>query len=93
MYSVTKQDLIRHTASVIDGVTATNEVIVTEGGEPRWRISTYDGGAHDALAAMAREGGYTPPRSNPAPWPQEPGGPRYSDADVTALLDEVRRDH
>lgn len=41
---------------------------------------------------MEREGRYTPPAPAPAPWPSEPGGRRYTDAEVEALLAEVKGD-
>lgn len=36
---------------------------------------------------------YTPPAENPAPWPNHPGGPKYSDAEVEDLLKEMRGEH
>lgn len=93
MHSVTKRELNQRTASVLDGVTATDDAVITERGEPRWRISAYGGGPQSALERMQRDGRYTAPRSAPAPWPERPDGPRYCDADVTALLDEMRGNH
>lgn len=50
--------------------------------------------AHDnALARLEREGRYTPPTTNPAPWPTHPGGPTYTNAEVDTLLDQARGDH
>lgn len=89
---VTKRDLNQHTASVLEQVTDEGDVVVTERGEPRWRVSVF-GGQDAPLVRMERDGRYTPPASAPAPWPSEPGGPRYTDADVEALLDEMRGDH
>lgn len=88
---VTKRDLNQHTASVLEHVTDEGDVVVTERGEPRWRVSVF-GGQEAPLARMERDGRYTPPASAPAPWPNDPGGPRYTDADAEALLDEMRGD-
>jgi prevent-host-death family protein len=38
---VSKRDLNQHTASVLDRVTDGDDVVVTEGGKPRWRISSF----------------------------------------------------
>ncbi|MFN8099793.1 MAG: hypothetical protein U0Q21_16060 [Dermatophilaceae bacterium] len=35
----------------------------------------------------------TPPSSAPAAWPDQPGGPAYTDAEVEALLEEMRGSH
>ena len=92
MRTVTKRDLIEHTVSVLAEVTQTGDVVVTERGEPRWRISSFRG--EDApLVRMERDRRYTPPASVPTPWPQHPGGPRYTAAEVEALLDEMRGGH
>lgn len=92
MRTVTKRDLNQHTASVLAEVTQTGDVVVTERGEPRWRVSSFQG--HDApLVQMERDGRYTPPASTPVPWPRHPGGPRYTAAEVEALLDEMHGDH
>lgn len=92
MSTVTKRDLNQHTSAVLDQVTETGEVIVTERGEPRWRVSSYRG-QDGPLARAERQGRYTPPVSTPAPWPRQPGGPSYEAADVEALLDEMKGDH
>lgn len=92
MHMVTKRDLNQHTASVLDRVTETDDVVVTERGEPRWQVSRF----HDhaaPLVRMERDGRYTPPAPIPTPWPSDPGGPRYTDAEVGALLDEMHGDH
>lgn len=92
MDRVTKRDLNQHTASVLDQVTDKGDVVVTERGEPRWRVSPFRG--EDApLVRMERDGRYTPPASTPAPWPSHPGGSRYTDSEVEALLDEMSGDH
>jgi prevent-host-death family protein len=92
MDTVTKRDLNQHTASVLDRVTETGDVVVTERGKPRWRVSSFRG-QDSALVRMERDGRYTPPASAPAPWPSHPGGPKYTDADVETLLDELHGDH
>jgi len=92
MDRVTKRELNQHTASVLDRATKTGDVVVTERGEPRWRVSPFTG--QDApLVRMERDGRYTRPASEPAPWPSHPGGPRYTDAAVAVLLDEMHGDH
>ncbi len=91
MRTVTKRDLNQRTAAVLDLVTDTDEVVVTERGKPRWRVRAV----HDrdtALARLAREGRYTPPAAEPAPWPQHPGGPAYTESEAEALLDDMRGD-
>lgn len=36
----------------------------------------------------------TPHRSStPAPWPSDPGGPRYTETDLEALFAEMHGDH
>lgn len=92
MQKVTKRDLNQNTASVLQRVTETGDVIVTERGEPRWRVSPW-GGQDTPLTRMEREGRYTPPAQTPTPWPSHPGGPRYNDDQVEALLDEMHGDH
>lgn len=92
METVTKRQLNQHTASVLDLVTATDDIVVTERGKPRWRVSLV-GDSEDALVRLARAGRYTPPVSGPAPWPDHPGGPAYTTAQADALLDELRGGH
>lgn len=91
MDKVTATELKHHTAAVLRQVTATKDIIVTEYGEPRWRISTYH---HNeaALARLERLGHYTSPAKVPTPWPESPSGPKYTDAEVAELLDETRND-
>ncbi|MGV9857744.1 type II toxin-antitoxin system Phd/YefM family antitoxin [Gordonia sp. NPDC003425] len=89
---ITKRELNQQTAAVLDQVTDTEDVVVTERGRPRWRLSAVvDGEA--MLARLEREGRYTPTAADPAPWPERPGGPTYTAAEVDALLDEMRGDH
>lgn len=92
MDRATKRELNQHTAAVLARATKTGVVVVTERGEPRWRVSPFTG--QDApLVRMERDGRYTRPASEPAPWPSHPGGPRFTDADVAVLLDEMHGDH
>lgn len=92
MDTVSKRDLNQRTAAVLAQVADTGDVIVTERGEPRWRITPFRG-QDTPLAQMARDGRYSPPVSDPAPWPSHPGGPKYTDAEVESLLDELHGDH
>ena len=92
MSTVSKRDLNQHTAEVLAQVIQTGEVVITERGEPRWRVSSYDGG-DDALARAERRGHYTPPPSTAVAWPATVGGPKYRSTDVDALLDEFKGDH
>ncbi|SDR87245.1 type II toxin-antitoxin system Phd/YefM family antitoxin [Microlunatus soli] len=92
MRTVSKRELNQNTAAVLDEVTESDDVVVTERGKPRWRVSV----ARDqdsALDRLRREGRYAPPSSDPASWPDHPAGPTYSDSDVDAVLDEIRGDH
>lgn len=92
MRTITKRELNQRTAAMLDLVTDTEDVVVTERGKPRWLVSTVRE-QETGLARLEREGRYTPPSSTPAPWPDHPGGPAYTDAQVEALLDEMRGNH
>ena len=92
MSTVTKRDLNQRTSDVLSQAAELGEVIVTERGEPRWRVSSYRG-QDDALARAARQGRYTAPASRRVPWPEAVGGPHYESEDVDALLDEMKGDH
>jgi prevent-host-death family protein len=92
MRTITKRELNQRTAAVLDQVTDTDDIVVTERGTPRWRVSTVRD-PDTALARLEREGRYTPPASKPAPWPRHPGGPAYAGSEADALLDEMRGDH
>lgn len=92
MQTFTKRELNQRTAAVLSQVTDAADVVVTERGEPRWRVSAVRD-SDTALARLEREGRYTPPASEPAPWPRRPGGPAYTGAEADALLDEMRGDH
>lgn len=92
MHTITKRELNQNTAAVLDRVTDADDVVVTERGRPRWRVSTVRD--QDApLARLEREGRYSPPAPTPAPWPSSPGGPAYTDVQVEVLLEEMRGDH
>ena len=92
MHTITKRELNQHTAAVLDQVTEADDVVLTERGKPRWRVSIVRD-QDSPLARLEREGRYSPPTETPAPWPGRPGGPAYTDARVDALLDEMRGDH
>ncbi|WP_159620327.1 type II toxin-antitoxin system Phd/YefM family antitoxin [Ruania rhizosphaerae] len=92
MQTVTKRELNQHTASVLAQVTESSDLVVTERGKPRWRVSAVLEG-DSALARLEREGRYTPPSLAPAPWPRRAGGPAYTETQASALLDEMRGDH
>lgn len=89
MTTVTKRDLNQRTAEVLAQADVAGEVIVTERGEPRWRVSSYHG-QDDSLARAERQGRYIPSSPNRVAWPVEIGGPRYRSEDVDALLDQMR---
>lgn len=92
MPQVTKRELNQRTAAVLGQVTDSDDVVVTERGLPRWRVSAFRDQS-SPLARMEREGRYSPPASDPTPWPSNPGGPAYTDAQVAALLDEISGEH
>jgi len=92
MSIVTKRELNQNTAAVLEQVTDADDVVVTERGMPRWRVSVFHNQG-SPLARMEREGRYSPSASNPAPWPAQPGGPTYTDAQVESMLDEMSGDH
>lgn len=92
MRTVSKRQLNQQTAAVLAEVTAVDDVVVTERGAPRWRVSAVRG-ADSSLARLEREGRYTPPSSDPAPWPSAPGGPTYSSGEADALSEQMRGDH
>ncbi|MEQ6896060.1 hypothetical protein [Microbacterium sp. KR10-403] len=92
MRSVTKRELNQNTAAVLAEAASADGLVVTERGKPQWRISVFRE-EESPLTRLESEGRYTPPSASPAPWPETPGGPAYTDADVEALLDELRGDH
>lgn len=92
MRTISKRELNQRTAAVLAQVTEGDDVVVTERGKPRWRVSIVRD-RDSALARLEREGRYAPPAAEPAPWPRHPGGPAYTGTEVDALLDEMRGDH
>ena len=92
MRTVSKRELNQNTAATLQQVDEDNDVIVTERGRPRWRISVVND--FDArLLRLEQEGRYTAPSPNPPPWPDQPGGPAYPEAEVEELLHDIRGDH
>lgn len=89
MRTVTKRELNQNTAAVLDQVTESDDIVVTERGKPRWRVSTLRD-QDTPLDRLEREGRYTPPAPTPTPWPSHPGGRTYTSAETDALLDDVR---
>ena len=92
MQMITKRELNQHTAEALAKVTDTDDLVVTERGKPRWRVSTVRD-QDSTLDRLEREGRYAPPASTPAPWPADADEPSYTDAQVDSLLDEMRGDH
>lgn len=92
MKTVTKRELNQNTAAVLDQVADDEDLVVTERGAPRWRVSTVRG-RDTALSRLEREGRYAPPASTPTPWPSSPTGPAYTDAQIDALLDQMHGSH
>ncbi|WP_164860131.1 type II toxin-antitoxin system Phd/YefM family antitoxin [Actinomyces wuliandei] len=92
MRTISKRDLNQHTAAALDRVDDAHDVIVTERGRARWRISTAQNPTAP-LTRLEREGRYTPPAPDPAPWPAHPGGPGYTEEEADALLHELCGDH
>jgi len=89
---ISKRELNHQTAAVLSQVTATDDVVITERGQRRWRLSAIRED-ETPLGRLEREGRYTPPVVEPAPWPERPGGRPYTDAEVDALRDEMRGEH
>ncbi|WP_417235124.1 type II toxin-antitoxin system prevent-host-death family antitoxin [Arthrobacter sp.] len=59
MQTVSQRELNQQTAAVLDQVTDTDDVIVTERGKPRWRVTAVrESGT--TLARLEREGRYPP---------------------------------
>ena len=91
MHKVTMRELNQNTAAVLRLVTENEDLVVTECGVPKWRITAYRDDSI-VLTRLERQGRYTPPSDNPAPWPSHPGGVKYSAVDIEELLDEMRGD-
>lgn len=92
MRTITKRELNQQTAAVLATVTDTDPVVVTERGKPRWRVSTVHE-ADTTLSRLQREGRYTPPVADPAPWAATPAGPSYTTDEADDLLAEMRGNH
>lgn len=92
MPTVTKRELNQNTAAVLNQVSETDDLVVTERGKPRWRLSAVRD-QDSTLQRLEREGRYTPPAPTPTPWPATPGGPSYTESQLAALLDEMRGEH
>ena len=92
METVTKRELNQHTATVLARVDGGAEIVVTERGLPRWRVSGYtepSGG----LDRLHREGRYTPPTGTAVDWPEHGAGAPMPGDRVDELLDEARGEH
>ncbi|GEL47959.1 hypothetical protein CHO01_30750 [Cellulomonas hominis] len=92
MDTITKRELNQHTATVLARVDGGVEIIITERGRPRWRVSGYTEPA-GALDRLQREGRYTPPSSEPLDWPEHGAGAPMASSRVDELLDETRGEH
>lgn len=92
MRTISKRELNQQTAAVLAKVTDVDDVVVTERGTPRWRVSLVRE-SDTMLARWEREGRYTPPSAKPAPWPVAPGGPTYAAGEADAMLNDMRGDH
>ncbi|MDN5558115.1 MAG: hypothetical protein L0G23_01600 [Ruaniaceae bacterium] len=92
MGNITKRELNQRTAAVLSQVTETDDLVVTERGIPRWRVSAVLD-RDSTLERLEREGRYAPPAFAPTPWPHHPGGRSYTDAQVETLLREMRGEH
>ena len=90
MKTISKRELNRHTASVLDDVAVGRPVIVTERGVARWRIESVSAST-DTVARLRAEGRITPAKAKPAPWPVAKA--RYTPARVDALFAESRGEH
>lgn len=92
MSTVTKRDLNQKTSEVLQRVTERGEIIVTERGKPRWRVTSYSDEG-DVLARAQRQGRYTAPATRPIPWPDSAAGPHYDAAEVDALISEIKGEY
>ncbi len=90
--TASKRELNQQTAAVLAEVVEGIDVMVTERGRPRWRISAVTQ-ADSALARLEREGRYTAPQTEPTPWATDADAPAYTSDQVDALIDELRGDH
>jgi len=97
MEYVTKRELNQNTAQVLDRVTPLEDVIITERGEPRWRISNYEPPQYGEarLKDLERRGLLQPLRATgPIEWPEPREDERqYTSEEIMALLEEMKGDH
>lgn len=89
MRTISKRELNQQTASVLSAVSAGQPVAITERGVVRWRIEAVDG-ASDPIARLRAEGRIKLAKPQPTPWPV--AEPRYTPAQVDALVLESRGD-
>ena len=89
MDEVSKRELEQNTAAVLKRVTEAEDIVVTERGEPRWRIIAFQD-QNLPQEGPHRERRYTPPSTLQVSWPRQPGGPKYSVDEVVELLDSWR---
>ncbi|MGO1948513.1 MAG: type II toxin-antitoxin system Phd/YefM family antitoxin [Mycobacteriaceae bacterium] len=92
MSTVSKRELNQHTAATLNQVTDDDDVIITEHGKPRWRVTRYRA-QETTLERLERQGLYTPPSGNPPPWPEDTGGPTYTSEEIDALIEDMKGDH
>lgn len=93
MRTVSKRELNHRMAAILEEVAQGSTIAVTERGKTRWIIAAHAGGLESSLDRLERDGVYVPASRHPSPWPDQPGGPAYTDQDVDALLDEIRGEH
>lgn len=91
METVTKRELNQHTAAVLARADGGAEIVVTERGRPRWRVSGYTAPS-GGLDRLQREGRYTPPRTEALPWPADGAGSSMASSRLDDLLAESRGD-
>ena len=90
MKAITKRELNQQTARVLADVAAGDAIVVTERGGPKWRIEAIEGHP-DPIERLRTEGRIVPAKQNPRAW-ETNESPRYTLAEVDALLDELRGD-
>ena len=89
MAEVSKRELTQHTAAVLNCVTETEDIVVTEQGKPRWRIVAFQGQnlQFDTPRTTGRD---TPTVRGQYSWPRHPGGSKYTVDEVVERLKEMR---
>ena len=91
MKTMTKREAQR-SAALLWATAATEPVYILEKGKPRYRVERIDGEL-DPLDELDRRGLLTRASADPAPIPEHPGGPTYTEESFAALLDEMKGDH